>query len=598
MTSTIRGRIWKLGDNVDTDQMAPYPFGSTWDEVRTRIFPANRPFVENFRPGDIIVAGKNWGCGSSREQAASNMQRLGTAAIVADSFSRLFFRTGIAIGLPCMPCPGIGEACADGATIEIDLVTGAVENLTNGHTLQGLPYPDLMRDIITAGGILGALGTSTPASIQRKAMADLKAGQTMTEKILARASGRDEVKPGDLVIADVDRAIVIEFLVSCVDKLNALGVTEFWDPGKISAVSTLRFPAPDPGAADTQQRMREIASEKRISRFYGQSGIVNQVMIEKGDALPGQLVFGTDSHSTSYGAMGAAGSGLGTTDMSYVLATGQTWLQVPQSIRFSLQGAPGPGLMSKDIILFLLGKYGTDFAQYKEIEFAGDLVERMSVASRITMSNMGVEMGAKFAMFRADEKTLGYLSTRTDQALETFDADEDAAYAFKADIDVSEIVPQVAKPHSPGNAVSIEAVAGTPVDQIFLGSCTNARLEDLAIAAKILKGRTIAPSTRMLITPASKQTILAATKAGYVEALLEAGAFVTPSGCGACPGGGNGVLGAGETCLSTTNRNFRGRMGSPDAFIYLASPATAAASAITGSITDPREFWPETNLAR
>ena len=596
LTLIIRGLVRKLGDNVDTDQMAPYPFADSWEETRTQMFPANRNFVEGFEAGNILVAGKNWGCGSSREQATANIQKLGTAAVVADSFARLFFRNVIALGLPCMPCPGISEACETGDTLAIDLRAGTVTNETRSERLTGSAYPDFLCDVIEAGGLLNTLKMFAPTPVERLAFSELAADQTIVEKILARASGRPRVQPGELVVAKADRAIVIEFMLSCIERLEQGGVNEFWNPDQVSMISTLRFPAPDPHAANVHTRMREIAKDKSVSCFYGYDGIVNQVMIEKGDALPGQLVFGTDSHSTSYGAVGAAGTGLGITDMSYVLATGQLWLRVPPSIRFNLHGTPGSGLMSKDIILYLLGKFGVDFAQYKAIEFAGELVKEMSIASRITMSNMGVEMGAKFAVFPADERTLAYLSPRKDCTLAPIDADEGAEYAFQADIDVSKIPPQVAKPHSPGNTVSVEMIAGTPVDQIFLGSCTNARLEDLAIAAKILKGRTIASSTRMLITPASKQIVLEAMRAGYIETLLEAGAFITPSGCGACPGGGNGVLGAGENCLSTSNRNFRGRMGSPDAFIYLASPATAAASALTGRITDPREFWVETNF--
>ena len=596
VTSKIRGRVWKLGDDVDTDQMAPYPFGRDWAEVRGRIFPANRDLVAGFRPGDIIVAGRNWGCGSSREPATANVKALGAAAVVAESFARIFFRNGIALGLPCVACPGIASACAEGDELEIDLEAGRVTNRTNGETLSFPAFPDEVRSILSDGGLMTALRKGRTQKVERRPFSELESGQTMAEKVLARASGRTKVSPGEMVLAEVDRAVLIEFMVSCVDRMREAGVTEFWDPDKISAISTLRFPAPDAEAAEVHKRMREIASDKGLSCFYGYDGIVNQVMVEKGDILPGQLVFGTDSHSTSYGVMGAAGAGLGITDMAYVLATGQLWLQVPPSIRFTLNGAPGPGVMSKDLILSLLGRFGADFAQYKAIEFAGGLIEQMSLASRFTMANMGVEMGAKFALFPADRKVLDYLASRTEEPLQAFGPDPGAHYAFKADIDVSEIPPQVSKPHSPANAVAVSEVNGVALDQVFLGSCTNARLEDIAVAARILSGRRIAPATRLLVTPASKQILLQATKAGYVETLLEAGAVITPSGCGACPGGSNGVLGAGETCLSTSNRNFRGRMGSPDAFIYLASPATAAASAITGRITDPREFWTDGDL--
>ena len=596
MTTTITGCARKMGDNINTDQMAPYPFARSWQEARTQMFPENRGFVEQFTEGDIIVAGNNWGCGSSREQAADNIQNLGAAAVVADSFGRLFLRNGIAIGIPCVPCPGISAFCSDGDTLKIDLATGIIRNLTANTILQFPVYPETMRKILAQGGLLKSLADGAPMPVQSTSLANLEPGQTMAEKILARASGNTRVRPGDFVIAEADRAILIEFMVSCEKKLREVGITRFWDTEKISALNTLRFPAPDIQAVETHKRMREIASSKGISCFYGYDGIVNQVMVEKGDVLPGQLVFGTDSHSTSYGAMGAAGTGLGVSDMSYVLATGQLWLQVPESIRFNLYGTPGPGLMSKDIILYLLGRFGSDFARYKAIEFAGSLVDDMSIASRLTMSNMGVEMGAKFAMCPADEKTLVYLKERYEGELTTFSADVDANYSHVADIDIGELAPHVAKPHSPDNGVPVGELADVAVDQVFLGSCTNARMEDLAVAAKILHGRQIAPTTRMLVTPASKDILLTATKAGYIETLLEAGAFVTPSGCGACPGGSNGVVGAGETCLSTSNRNFKGRMGSPEALIYLASPATAAASAITGRITDPREFWQETNL--
>ncbi len=593
----IQGRVRKLGDNVDTDQIAPYPFPESWPETRAQMFPANPGFAEQFSEGDILVAGNNWGCGSSREQAANNIRSLGASAVLADSFARLFFRNGIAIGIPCVPCQGISKLCSDGDLLEIDLVAGTVRNVTVGTTLQFPVYPETMRKIIARGGLLKSLLEGCPAPARSNAVVDLEPGQTMVEKILARASGQARVTPGEFVVANVDRAILIEFIVSCEQKLQEVGITKFWDPDKVSSISTLRFPAPDIQVAETHKCMREIGLKKGISRHYGYDGIVNQVMVEKGDVLPGQLVFGTDSHSTSYGAVGAAGTGLGVSDMSYVLATGQLWLQVPETIRFNLYGDLGQSVMSKDIILYLLGLYGTDFARYKAIEFCGSLIDKMSISSRLTMSNMGVEMGAKFAMCPADEKTIEYLRSRCKEDLNPFSADEKANYAYMADIDISDIVPQVAKPHSPDNAVPVSALNDVSVDQVFLGSCTNARLEDLRIAAQILRGKSVAPSTRLMVTPASKQILLDATKMGFVETLLEAGAFITPAGCGACPGGSNGVLAPGETCLSTSNRNFRGRMGSPDASIYLSSPATAAASAITGHITDPREFWPDSDLA-
>lgn len=304
-------------------------------------------------------------------------------------------------------------------------------------------------------------------------------------------------------------------------------------------------------------------------------------------------MFGSDSHSTTYGAVGAAGSGLGMSDLTYILARGETWLQVPESLRFELEGRPGAGVMAKDVILHLLHRFGADHAQYRSIEFGGSWSDEMTIASRMTLSNMGVEMGAKFAMFAADARTLAYLRPRTDGDIDTFGPDAGAAYAARHVVDVSDIPPYVARPHNPSNGGPVSECEGVEVQQAFLGSCTNARLEDLAVAATLLRRRRVAAATRLIVTPASQAVMLAATRRGYVETLLEAGAHITPAGCGACAGSVGGVVGPGEVCLSTTNRNFQGRMGSAEAQVYLASPATVAASAITGKITDPRNLWPD-----
>jgi 3-isopropylmalate/(R)-2-methylmalate dehydratase large subunit len=313
--------------------------------------------------------------------------------------------------------------------------------------------------------------------------------------------------------------------------------------------------------------------------------------------VPGQLVLGTDSHSTTYGAFGAAGAGIGLTEMSYVLATGELWMQVPPTIRFDLVGEPGPGLMSKDVVLHVAGVFGTEVAQYRAIEFAGPVASRMSIASRMTVSNMAAELGAKFAFFGADDKTVAYLRERTAGSAAPFGPDPDATYEAAHRVDISGLEPQVARPHNPGNVVPVSQVGDVRVDQAFLGSCTNARLEDLAVAALILKGRQVQPQTRLLVTPASQQVYLEATAAGHTRVLLEAGAHITPAACGACCGGHMGLVGPGEVCISSTNRNFRGRMGSPEADVYLGSPATVAAAAVAGRIVDPRQFWTGTTLS-
>ena len=341
---------------------------------------------------------------------------------------------------------------------------------------------------------------------------------------------------------------------------------------------------------------RDLVRRFGIRHFLGHAGICHQLLIERGHVLPGQLVFGTDSHSTTYGAVGAAGNGIGLTEMTYVLATGELWFQVPPTIRFVLEGQMGPGIMSKDVVLHLAGKFGTEIAQYRAIEYAGPAAQRMTVASRLTMANMGVELGVKFAFFEADETTCAYLRQRTDELVSPFGPDASARYEAVHEIDISRLEPQIACPHNPGNAKPVSAVGRVRVHQAFLGSCTNARLEELAVATEILEGRKVDPGTRLLVTPASAQVLLDATRAGYIEILLESGAHLTTPGCGACPGGHGGLLAPGEVCLSSTNRNFRGRMGSPEAEVYLGSPASVAAAAVAGQIIDPRELWDGTAI--
>ncbi|UCE87121.1 MAG: 3-isopropylmalate dehydratase large subunit [Deltaproteobacteria bacterium] len=416
-------------------------------------------------------------------------------------------------------------------------------------------------------------------------------GMTMAEKVLARASGRDAVTPGAYVTAKADRVMAHEAFTICALKLLKLGIESVFDPERVLVILDHYFPAPTEQMARGHALARELSERFAIRHFLGHAGICHQVLTERGHILPGQLVFGSDSHSTTYGALGAAGNGIGLTEMTYVLATGELWLRVPPTIRFELDGELQPGVMSKDVMLYLTGAFGTDVAQYRAIEYAGEAAERMTIASRMTLANMGAELGAKFAFFAADERTREYLAPRVGGDVPRFGPDADARYEAVHRVHVGGLEPQIACPSNPGNVKPVSEVRGVRVHQAFLGSCTNARLEDLAVAARILRGRAVCDRTRLIVTPASHQVYLDATRAGYTEILLEAGAHITASGCGACPGGHNGVVGPGEVCLSSTNRNFRGRMGSPEADIYLASPASVAAAAVAGEIVDPREFW-------
>jgi homoaconitate hydratase family protein len=415
-------------------------------------------------------------------------------------------------------------------------------------------------------------------------------GMTMAEKVLARASGKGEVKPGEYVTARVDVAMAHEGAGGVFGIFNSEGIEKVWDPEKIVMLLDHYVPATNVGIAGLHKSIRESVKKFGIKNWYDmKAGICHQVMPEKGHALPGELVLATDSHTTLYGALGAASSGIGVSEMAYVMGTGELWMRVPETIKFVLSGELKPRIMSKDIILSIAGKYTTEVAQYKAVEFVGPLADSMSMSSRMTVSNMGVEIGAKFAFFNADETTLEFLKGRTDKPVAPFKADPDATYVKIYEEDLSDLVPQVAFPHDVGNVRPISEVGEVAVNQAFIGSCTNGRLEDLEMAAGILKGKTVHPDTRLIVFPASSEVYLDAMRSGVLATLIEAGGVICNPGCGPCLGGHMGLLSEGERCIASSNRNFKGRMGSPDSEVYLASPATVAASAIAGKIVDPRD---------
>ena len=418
-------------------------------------------------------------------------------------------------------------------------------------------------------------------------------GMTMAEKILARASGRKEVKPGEYVTAKVDQVMSQEAFAEVYRILKEEGIDRVWDRSKIAIMLDHNVPPPTVADAEAHKLIREGVKKLEIEGWHDmRAGICHQIMGEKGHIIPGELVLGTDSHSTTYGAFGAAGAGIGVSEMAYVMATGELWMRVPPTIQMVIRGDLPKGVTSKDILLFIAGKYTTQVAQYKAVEFKGPAAERMSMASRMTMSNMGVEIGAKFAFFEADQKTVDYLlpyvKEEAKNRLGIFQADPDARYDQLYEIDVSRLEPQVSFPHDVGNVRPISEVGDIRVNQAFLGSCTNGRLEDLEIAAGLLKGKKVHPEVRLIVFPASWEIYLQALRGGILETLIEAGAVVCNPGCGPCLGGHMGLLAAGERCIASSNRNFKGRMGSTEAEVYLGSPATVAASAVAGRIVDPR----------
>jgi len=414
-------------------------------------------------------------------------------------------------------------------------------------------------------------------------------GKTLAEKILSTKS-TSEAKAGDIVIAEVDLAFVQ-------DTTGPLTVRQFQAAGFERPASSLKVAvffdhaAPSPG--------RELSGDHVLLRNFAQQtgcfisdiggGICHQVLAES-VAKPGDLIVGADSHTVTAGGLGAFACGMGSTDIAVVLGLGKTWFRVPESIEVTMTGKFPDFVYAKDLILHLIGQIGADGATYKALEFGGDAVSGMSISSRLTLANMTVEAGAKVGLFPADKNTQDYLSARGRSGdYQRLIPDDDATYEQTINISVAELEPTVALPHAVDNTALARELKGTKIQQVFIGTCTNGRLEDLAVAAGILERRKRHPQTRLIIAPASREVMLAAVKAGYIQILLEAEATILPPGCGPCLGLHQGVLADGESCLSTANRNFKGRMGSPEAFIFLGSPATAAATAIKGEITDPRE---------
>jgi len=372
-------------------------------------------------------------------------------------------------------------------------------------------------------------------------------GMTLAEKILARASGKAEVRPGQYVTATVDLAMTHDAMAAVALILNEAGITKVWDPDRVVCLLDHYTPSPTAQMAEARKLVENAVTALNIKNFYGQqAGVCHQVLPEKGWVLPGQLIVGTDSHTTTYGAFGAAGTGIGFSEMAYVLATGKLWFKVPETIRFVMSGTLSPRVMSKDIILYIAGKYSMTVAQYKAVEFLGSVAKEMSIASRMTMSNMSVEIGAKFGFFEPDEKVRRYLSTRTDQPFELVSPDEDAVYEKEYEVDVSNLEPQVAFPFAVDNVKSVSEVGAAKVDQAVLGSCTNGRLEDLRIAAEILTGRKVHTGTRLLVIPASAEVYKGAITEGILHTLVDSGAIICPPGCGPCFGAHMGLLASGS----------------------------------------------------
>jgi|BioPla2DNA2_1021312.scaffolds.fasta_scaffold00325_21 3-isopropylmalate/(R)-2-methylmalate dehydratase large subunit len=421
-------------------------------------------------------------------------------------------------------------------------------------------------------------------------MEDKKMSMTMAEKILARAAGLKETEAGNIVMAKIDVAMTHDLTGPLsVESFQKIGVDQVWDPEKIVVLFDHQVPADSLEAAKNHIFMRDFVKNQKITNFYDvREGVCHQVLPEKGHVVPGEVVVGSDSHTCTHGALGAFATGIGSTDMAMVFATGKLWFKVPETIKFEIEGKLGKHVYSKDVVLNIIGQIGADGANYQACEFGGETTSNMSVSDRMALCNMAIEMGGKTGLVEVDEKTISYLKGRVNKPYDSFTTDEDAKSLTTMNVDINDLEPQIACPHNVDNVKPVGEVEGTPINQIFLGSCTNGRFDDLKVAAKILKGKQISDNVRMLVIPASREIYSQALEKGLMNIFVDAGALVCNPCCGPCLGGHVGFLGPGEVSLSTSNRNFKGRQGSSEAEVYLSSAAVAAASAIKGVITDPR----------
>ncbi|MBU4446207.1 MAG: 3-isopropylmalate dehydratase large subunit [Candidatus Marinimicrobia bacterium] len=415
-------------------------------------------------------------------------------------------------------------------------------------------------------------------------------GKTFTEKVLGRKAGKDVV-PGEIIEVEPDVAMSHDNTAAISKTFYNIGVDKVYNPEMHVIILDHCTPAANEKFAQNHKVIREFVKKQGIPNFYDiEVGICHQVMHEKGHVWPGALIVGSDSHTTSYGAFGAFSAGIGRSEMAVIMARGKIWLRVPETIRIWVEGEFPEGISSKDLMLKIAGEIGADGALYKAIEFCGPTIDRMSVASRFVLTNMAVEIGAKAGYMIPNAETLAYLRERVKTPFEIVESDPDAIYEAEYKFDVSDLEPMIAKPHTVDNVVPVSVVKGTKIDQVFFGSCTNARVEDFEVVSNVLRGKKVHPEVRMLVFPASAEVYLEVLKRGWITDLVEAGCVIMNPGCGPCMGNHEGVPANGEVTLATSNRNFRGRLGNKESFVYLVSPMTAAVSALTGRIEDFRDL--------
>ncbi len=606
-------KVWIFGDDVDTDQIiaSQYIILPGIDEMTPHTFESlDAGFASAVQPGDIIVAGKNFGCGSSREQAPAVLKALGVAAVVAGSFARIFYRNAINIGLPVAVCADVQPALvASGATktaeAKLDLAAGRITAAGQGFACTQLPAH--MQRILDAGGLIPYLNAGgddhaapSAAARQTDASHPFESGSvgsddlnkapatahamTLAEKIIARAAGVPFVRPGEIHTVTLDEMMSNDGTTHItLDMYNReLRDPHLADPARMVFVIDHNSPADTPKTAAAHRKMRDFARANGIT-FYEGKGVCHQLMMEN-HVRSGEFIIGADSHTGIYGALGAFGTGVGCTDFLYGMVTGTTWVLVPESVRIVLDGALPGGVHPRDVMLSIIGDLGADGCNYQVMEFTGPGIDAMSLEDRMVLAGLAVEAGAKTALMRPDRKVVDWLAARGRQPVALFESDENAHYAAEHHYDLRGMYPVVARPDHIDDVVPARDALGVQIDEAFLGSCNGGRLPELRVAAALLKNRSVHPGVRFIVSPASNEVYRQALEEGIIQTLNSAGAMVVNANCSVCWGSCQGVMGPGEVLISTGTRNFKGRAGSPDSKVYLASAATVTASAVEGRI--------------
>ena len=596
MEKVFSGKIWKFGNDIDTDTIIPGKRGTIpdVDEMKKYAFELLKPdFASTVQPGDILVAGTNFGCGSSREQAATVIARNGVKCVIAKSFARIFFRNAFNKGILLLTCDGIQDICEGGDIVTVDVDSRTVS--VNGKTLKVGEVPQNLFNIVANGGLLEDTKKRMEAGIRPLRVTPLtieqcrKPGYTMAEKLLKKNAGKEHIQPGDIVITKPDMFMIHDIYTTyLLNAMNEMGVKKIDDPDKVAIVFDHCMPtAVAKNDYDHYNAGLELAKRFGIRKLHIGEGICHTIMHEAKYAKPGEIATATDSHTTTYGGAGNFCTGIGTAEMAAALVTGELWFKVPSAIKIVLNGRLQDGVMSKDVILRILGDIKADGGQYKSLEFTGPAAHEMSMEQRFTVANMALEAGAKCGLFEADEKTAEYYGMPLEE-LDWIRVDDEAHYEKVLTYDVSTLEPQLSCPQGVDNVHPISEILGTPMDEVYLGSCTNGSIEDLEVAARIVKGKKAAEGLRFIVVPATNHVFKEAIRLGYIQTFIEAGAVICHPCCGLCCGHPFGLMTDDERILLTANRNFIGRQGTKKTLSYLSSPAVAAATAIAGVVTDPR----------